>query len=667
VKDRQRKKKGGQNRQTPVETAPQPVVQEQSPSFQKSTLWISLALIALTVLIYAPVATHDFLNYDDTDYVSQNPDVAAGLTWHGVVWAFTTGHSSNWHPLTWLSHMLDVQLFGMHPGPHHVVNLLFHIANTILLFLLLYRWTGEQGRSAFVAALFAVHPLHVQSVAWVAERKDMLSTLFWLLTLWAYGYYVKEPRAKRYALVLAFLVCGLMSKPMLVTLPFTLLLLDFWPLHRATLEDRAKWMRLILEKAPMFLAVIASSVITFEVQQQARSVVNLSLLPLRNRVANAAISYFSYIAKMIWPSSQAVLYPYRRAIPDVWILAAAGFVAVSILVLWTAKRRPYTPVGWFWYVGTMIPVIGLIQVGAQSIADRYTYIPFIGLFIVVAWGIPDLLDKWPPSRRVLPIAAGLIVAACSIASARQVSFWKNSRTLWEQALANTRDNAFAEYNLGWVLAGAGKDVEAIPHLQEAVRIDSKVSELHKDLGSILARQGRTDEAIVQFSQALQIASNTTPPFVSELHKSLADALSKQGKPDEAIAHYRDAIHLNPQNAEAHFNLGFLFASLGKTQEAIDEYVAALRINPDHVQAHNNLGIALANQGKLEDALSQFSEVVRLRPNEAEFQNNLGSALARQGRFDEAARHFSEAVRINPAYTEARQNLAIAIERQKVSR
>jgi protein O-mannosyl-transferase len=576
-------------------------------AFSRQARWVCVALIAANLIVYASAWHHGFVNYDDDDYVTTNPVVLRGLTWHGVAWAFTTGYAVNWHPLTWLSHMLDVQLYGLDPGLHHLTNLLFHIVNTLLLFGLLHRMTRALGRSAFVAGLFAVHPLHVESVAWVAERKDVLSTLFWMLTLWAYVGYVKRPGLRKYAVVLLLFALGLMAKQMLVTLPFVLLLLDFWPLGRmGTGADPAggwalsheRWaaaVRLVWEKLPLLALSVASSVATFVIHQRGGAVIILSAIPLKLRAENALVSYVAYIGKMLWPARLAVLYPYSRSLPAWWVAGAFLFLmGASVAVLRAAERRPYLPVGWFWYLGTLLPVIGLIQVGDQAMADRYTYVPLIGLFIIVAWGVPDLLVGWPLRLRriALPAAACLVILACAIAARGQLQYWENSTTLWTHALAVTTGNNIA----------------------------------HNNLGVALADQGKIDEAIAQYSEALR-----NQPDYANAHNNLGVALDDQGKIDEAIAHYSEALRIKPDYANAHINLGVALANQGKIDGAITQFTEALRIEPDSAKAHNDLGVALASAGKIDEAIAHFTEALRIKPDFGDAHNNLELALVRRGK------------------------------------
>jgi protein O-mannosyl-transferase len=571
---------------------------DSSPSsawsaFSGPARWVCLALIAANLIVYASVWHHGFVNYDDDDYVTANPVVLRGLTWDGVAWAFTTEHAVNWHPLTWLSHMLDVQLYGADAGAHHLTNLLFHIANTLLLFGLLHRMTGAVGRSAFVAGLFAVHPLHVESVAWVAERKDVLSTLFWMLTLWAYVGYTRRSGVRRYCAVLLLFALGLMAKQMLVTLPFVLLLLDFWPLRRLRFDSAV---RLVWEKLPLLALGIISSVVTFVVHRRGGAVIILSTIPLKLRIENALVSYVAYIGKMLWPARLAVLYPYAASLPGWWVAAAFVFLtSVSVAVIWARSRHPYLAVGWFWYLGTLVPVIGLIQVGNQAMADRYTYIPLIGLFIMVAWGVPDLLAlrPFPQLQGIgLSAAAGLVILAYAIAARGQLEYWEDSTTLWTRALEVTSENNIA----------------------------------HNNLGAALADQGKSDEAIVQYSEALRIK-----PDYADAHNNLGVALDDQGKHDEAIAHYSEALHIRPYYADAHINLGVSLGEQGKIDEAIAQFNEALQIKPDSAKAHNNLGVALASEGKTDEAVEHFTQALRVKPDYADASKNLERALAGRGK------------------------------------
>jgi tetratricopeptide (TPR) repeat protein len=572
---------------------------------------IFLLLIVADLFVYASVRNHPLVNYDDPAYVGENAMVHGGLSAEGLAWAFTTDTQMNWHPLTWLSHMLDVQLFGMNLGMHHLTNLFFHIVNTLLLFWVFYRMTESSWRSAFVAALFGVHPAHVQSVAWVSERKDVLSTLFWLLTMLAYVAYARKPEWKRYLLVFAALALGLMAKPMLVTLPLILLLLDFWPLHR-----KGTLPRLILEKVPLMVLVAASSVVTFLVQSQG-AVAKLENAPVGLRLQNALQSYLAYIGKMFWPADLALIYPYRFQVPA-WqtITACIVLAGITFLAIWIARRRPYVFVGWAWYVVSLIPVIGLIQVGVQSMADRYTYIPYIGLFVAIAWMIPKHPAFAPAGIAVLVLLA--------IAARNQADLWRSSITLWRHTVNVTVDNPHARANLGNELLGQGRREEAVEQYLEVVRLDPRYLEAQYNLGIALMNLGRVDEASVHFGEALAIK-----PDYADAHNNLGLLLAVQRKPEEALVHYNEALRLNPKHVEGHSNIGVLLMTLGRTDDALDHFNEALRLDPSNARAHNNLAGALTMQGRVDDAIREYAEALRINPGYTEARSRLELLLSKR--------------------------------------
>jgi tetratricopeptide (TPR) repeat protein len=563
----------------------------------------------VTVGIYWKVKNFDFVNFDDELYVTENIQVQRGLSWQGIVWAFTTFHASNWHPMTWMSHMLDCHLFGENPGWHHLTNLFFHLVNTILLFIVFRKMTGQVWESGLVAALFALHPLHVESVAWISERKDVLSTFFWILTMWRYAHWVKYGGSARYLVVLLCFALGLMVKPMLVTLPFVLLLMDCWPLNRLkwrnsietfdssktptleTVPQKATFSRLIWEKTPLIFLSGISSVITFVAQQGGGAVLAFSSLPLKARLANALVSYVSYIAKMLWPQDLAVFYPHPVAI-SVWKIVGAGIflILATVLALWKIRQHPYLITGWLWYLGTLVPVIGIVQVGGQSMADRYTYVPLIGLFVMVSWGIPEVLKKFPHRNVVLWVASMAILAACIIMTSRQVGYWQNSNTLFEHALKVTKNN--------W--------------------------KVHNNLGLTLANQGRTTEGIGHYLQALRIN-----PDYFKAHHNLGNAFFLKGNTDGAIEHYLEALRLKPDLLEAHVNVGGALYKQGRTGEAIEHYLQALRIKPDHVEVHINLAIALFRKGDIEGAIVHLQKVLRINPEHIRAKNMLKDILTIQ--------------------------------------
>ena len=633
---------------------------------RRMSIWICAALVLATCVTFWPALRCDFINYDDPDYVTANSLVQRGLTARGVVWAFTTNHVANWHPLTWLSHMLDCQLFGVNPAAHHAVNLLLHAASVVLLFVLLIRTTGAAWRSAIATALFALHPLRVESVAWVAERKDTLAALFWLLTVWAYVRYVEERKSSRFALVLASFALGLMAKPMLVTLPFALLLLDCWPLKRnasvVSITNGGRlagllrqWRPLLIEKWPLFALALVSSLVTFLAQKSGGTVASVTQLSLGARFGNAVISYVRYLGKLIWPTDLAVIYPYPAAWLGWQIGAAIGVLAAISALAWlTAKRRPYLLVGWLWFLGTLVPVIGLVQVGRQAIADRYTYIPMIGLGVMLVWGAADLLARVRRGELVGGVLAALALTGCALATRQQLSYWKDGCTLFTHTLAVTKDNALAQNNLGTALAALGRRDEALLHYAEAVLLQPADPVMRNNFGAALAKAGRIEAAMEQYGAALQ-----AKPGFDEAHNNLGAALVAQGRLDEAILQFRQALAARPDYAEAHNNLGGVLAMQQKHAEAVEHYAAAIRLSPDAASGHLNYALSLEKLGRADDALNQFSEAFRLDPRSTEAAYNLGRFLVQHSRFEDAIIPLSEAIRTRPEHARAQFYLGLA--------
>jgi Tfp pilus assembly protein PilF len=552
---------------------------------------ICILLAITTFAVYLPVRNYSFVQYDDDVYVTKNTGVQSGLSWHGIKWAFVTNHGANWHPLTWLSLMLDCQLFGVKSGPMHIVNVLFHIANTLLLFIVFNRMTKALWQSAFIAALFALHPLHVESVAWIAERKDVLSTLFWMLTMLAYVRYVESSSAGRYILAIVFFALGLLAKPMLVTLPFVLLLVDYWPLGRFS-NSKFSIRNSITEKLPFFFLSILLSVITFIVQQKGGAVFEGDIVPFNVRLANAIFSYFVYIEKMFWPVRLAVLYPYSfNGISFVKVLLSATIlVLITVLALYNYRRRKYLIVGWLWYLGTLVPVIGIIQVGVQAFADRYTYVPLTGLFIIFVFASADLLKNVPFKKYILAISATIILLACTISTTVQLIYWKDSVLLFERALSVTENNVHILNNYGNALIAMGRDEEAAKVLEEAVRCLPYSYEIRNNYGKVLQNLGRLDEAIEQYQLALKIE-----PTADFVRYNLSAALAAVGKIDEAIEQCRIVIAVRPDDVEMRTNLGILLQNQGKIDEAIDCFKKAVQIDPKFQKAREKLDAALAQK------------------------------------------------------------------------
>jgi Flp pilus assembly protein TadD len=536
---------------------------------KNSDLTICLCLFAVTVLVYSQVHNFSFLSFDDTQGLLGNPQVRDGLTWSGIVWAFTTGYASNWFPVTWISHMLDFQFFGQDAGWHHLVNVLIHALSSMLLFALLKRMTGRLWESAFVAFVFALHPLHVESVAWVSERKDVLFAFFWFLTTWLYLDFLEKRTAQKYLLVVLAFSLGLMSKQMIVTLPFALLLLDFWPLKRTA------WKTPLLEKVPLVALAIAASLITLLAQKKGGAVQSLAAIPLATRAANAVMAYVFYLRDFIWPTGLAFFYPYPSRWPVGEVLAAASALAAISVAVVLARSRPYLAVGWFWFLGTLLPVIGLIQVGHQSRADRYTYIPLIGISIMLAFECA----QWPALKKLLPAAAAMICLVWTAVTWVQISYWKDSVTLYTRAIAVTEANYLAHLNLGVDLAAAGHYPEALHELFASIEENPDQPHARNSLGGVLFNVGRKDEAIDQFSQAIRLEPNDAEP-----HCNLGNALVDAGRVDDAIRELNTALKLNPGMANAYFGLGRVLLLEGRKADAATYFSEALRINPSFTQA-----------------------------------------------------------------------------------
>jgi protein O-mannosyl-transferase len=545
-------------------------------------LRISICLVLLTLLVFFRMLGHGFIELDDREYVTENTAVQSGLSGSSLAWAFTTGYAGNWHPVTWLSHMIDFQFWGMNAGGHHAVSLLLHILNVLLLFLVLSRMTGGVWKSGFAAALFAIHPLHVESVAWIAERKDVLSGFFWLLTMEAYRTSVAHPRPLNRAMVVAWFGLGLMAKPMLVTLPFVLLLLDYWPLARVGV-GRKSWLAVVLEKLPLIALAVVSSVITLIVQRQGGAVASLSQFPFELRLSNALVSCTSYLVKMVWPVGLSVYYSYRTAVPAWEIAASAVFlVVVSVAVVIVRRRCPYLLVGWFWFLVTLVPVIGLVQVGAQAMADRYSYIPLIGPFIMLAWGIPDLVNAWAPAMtsvsqksRALAAAAVAVIFGLSAAAFVQVGYWRDGATLLKRAVVLGADNPLINYNLGLALAKQDRIEEAIECYEKTLHADSASAVTHVRIAELQAGLGRMDEAVGHLNEVIRLR-----PGDASARNNLAITLANLGRKGEALVQFREAARLSPNDMETQYNLAFALADQGLYQESAEQCRRILRLDPD---------------------------------------------------------------------------------------
>ena len=650
----------------------------QAGGSKRADLLIYLALLALTVAVYWPVGGFDFINYDDAEYVAENLRVQMGVTSQNVTWAFQTFYFENWHPLTWLSYMLDYQLFGLNPAAFHLVNMVFHAFNTLLLFAVFKRMTGARWPSAFVGALFALHPLHVESVAWVAERKDVLCAFFGMLTLWAYARYVERPRLGRYFLALLFFAWGLMAKPMLVTLPFVLLLLDFWPLGRVRFgaaqpqpasTPASVWrqsgknspqsiLRLVAEKTPFFILTALSSIVTYSAQQGAR--VTIASLPVTQRIANALVSYGRYVLNTLWPTDLAVFYPHPGHWPA-WQVGGAGLLlaAVTLFAFRRWRNSPYLTVGWLWYLGMLVPVIGLVQVGEQAMADRYMYVPMIGLVVMLAWGVADVAERWRIKKAAVVLSGGAVVLGCLVLSGFQVRLWKNSLTLFRHALAVTTGNTVAHNSLGDALLSEGKTNEAVAEFSAVLALDPEDALAHGNMGNVLLGQGKGEEALAQYQQGLRFN-----PKNPELNYNTGICLAKLGRFSEAVPYYSAALQLRAEYADAYLNLGNALAGLGRFDEAIANYTTALRLRPNFAPAHLNIGNALTQQGKHAEAAPHYAESLRLEPTNAQAHCNLALSLAGQGKTREAVAHLTEALRLRPEDAQFHFHLATVLAGEK---
>jgi tetratricopeptide (TPR) repeat protein len=634
----------------------------QRISNYRPKLLICLFLTLAVLAAFWQVKNNDFVNFDDPRCTTENLHIQGGLNLEFLKWAFTTSHAGYWQPLTWLSFVMDYQLFGLNPGGYHLVNLLLHTVNSLLLFLILNRMTHALWKSAFVAALFALHPIHVESVAWIAERKDVLSAFFWMLTMGAYVRYTEKPGVKKYLLTIVFFSFGLMAKPMLVSLPCVLLLLDYWPLGRlrfnhsldvpkiseskkerkrarkisasakgkeVTLPDQSRFLQrlwpVIREKIPFFALSAISSIVTAIGQQKVGAIESLEILPIGARIGNALISYIRYIGMTIYPHGLAVFYPHKGT-PSAWevVLAAAFLLIATLIIIRWAAKMPYLAMGWLWYLGTLVPVIGIIQVGMQSMADRYTYIPVIGLFVATAWAVPDIARNWRYRQYILMTGAGIVLSALMFLTWMQVKYWQNSITLFEHAIQVTDNNYLAHNNLGFALSDAGKREEAIAHYREAIRIKPSYENAHFNLGNHLSAQGRTDEAILCYQEALRLRPN-----YAKAHNNLAALLISKKMFKEAIGHYQEALKTDPSNSGTHYNLGVAWMSIDHFEDAIGQFQEAARINPRFIEAHNAWGIALARSGKTGEAIDHFREALKIKPDFREASDNLRVALAQQ--------------------------------------
>lgn len=662
----------------------------------RSAKWVAVLLLILaTTITYLPVKDSEFIDLDDDVYVTDNPWIQQGLNLQSISWAMTSLREGVWNPMTWISFMLDYQLFGLNPAGYHLTNLVLHLGSVLLLLGVLYRMTERFWPSLLVAALFALHPLNVESVAWVTERKNVLSTLFWMLSLWAYLEYLRKPVWQHYVGIMGFLILGLMSKQMLVTLPCALLLLDYWPLRR--LGDNGKEFRvrlphLVLEKVPLFAAVLGAGLLTLIAAHTDDALPSLERLSLGVRLANAPLSYALYLKKMVWPMDLAVFYPHPGSTLSPLAVALAILVLAGIsLGVWWGRKSRYLVVGWLWYLGTLVPAAGLIQVGGQSMADRHTYIPAIGIFIMLIWGVAESAQAMRLRTAWLATASLGLIISMMVLTRQQLGHWKDSITLFEHTVAATEGNYLVHnnlgtallergnvdaaienfsrvleirphsdrglYNMALALRAQGKIEESAHYLARALQSNPSMAEAYNNLGIILITQKRLEDAITLFKEALEIA-----PRMEQAHSNLGTALISQGRVDEALVHFLKAVELNPYKAKAYNNLGAVMDLQGRSEEALNYYHHALELSPTSVLTYNNMGKTYMDLGNLDQAATHFSEAIALQPDLADAHFHLGLVRTDQGNIQDAITHFQQVLRLNPAHGEAQQQLMALTEK-----
>jgi tetratricopeptide (TPR) repeat protein len=706
-KSRQRKVQGKQ----PPETRTEKI--NTSASVTNGSWWIAAvcaALVLVTAISYRGVRNNEFVSLDDNDYVVQNRDVQQGVNAQSIEWAFTAFHSANWHPLTWISHMIDWKLYGNHAGGHHITNLCLHCANAVLLFLLLLYMTGFIWRSSVVAFLFALHPAHVESVAWISERKDVLSTFFWFAALLAYAWYVRSPSWKRYALIVCAFACGLMSKPMVVTFPFTLLLFDYWPLRRISFawESRAQWIssqwKLFVEKWPLFLMTILSSIITFFAQRAGGTVATLERLPLLGRLSNAAISYCRYLLLIFWPNPLTAYYYYASHYISVLatVLSVIAILLITVVCWRFRKDRPYCLIGWLWFLGTLTPVIGIIQVGEQSMAERYTYVPSIGILFAVVWLIGDAVANSPKLRAAALLLAVAVIAACAVKTDAQVKVWKDTTALFTNVLEVDPRGELPNLSLGIAYMNHGKFAEAQEYYDRALNYKPSTflalsysafcqmisCEPNEPRNLPLAKQ-RLDEALLLNPQSPDVLTNlalwssmmgkpndeeaycrkalAANPFFTGARLYLSDALQAQGKLDEALEQNRLVLAAEPDTTDALNNIGGLLDRKGLSGDAVKAFQQSLAVKPGQAMPHSKIGRIYMGEHHFSSAAEEFAQALRFNPSDPNAHDDLGVALYQMGDFEKAAEQFGEAVRINPADAGARRNFDIAQSQMKAKK
>jgi protein O-mannosyl-transferase len=621
---------------------------DHRPRFLILYLCVGLALV--TSVVFLPALRNNFVNFDDNTYVYENPKVVAGLTLSGVTWAFSHFHANNWHPLTWLSHMLDCQLYRLNAGGHHFTSLFLHVVVAILLFIVLQKMTAAVWRAAFVAAVFAIHPLRVESVAWISERKDILAGLFFMLTLAAYVNHARAPSVGRFLMVVLLYALGLMCKPMLVSLPLVLLLIDYWPLRRFT--DPSLAGRLFIEKLPLLGLAALSCLVTLLAQRSTTA--SIDQIPLAWRAENAAVACMTYIVQMVWPIHLAPFYPYPADQLPAWqiALAAIAIIGISIVAVLCRKERPYVFTGWFWYLVMLVPVIGMVQVGPQAHADRYTYLPQIGLYVLVSWNVADLIAWRRGGRRLLTAAAAIVLVSLIWIARAQVRYWHDSETLWKHSLAVTEDNDFPHYGLGEVYFAMGDVNKAIAEFRSALYLRPESPYAHNDLGFVLTKTGQLDEAVDHLKTAIRIL-----PDHPTAHYNLGNALVQKGQTGDAIREFEQQLAIQPDHAGARCGLAIALVNQGQLNQAIAQYERTIELRPDYADAYYGLGNCYLKQGNPEKAVKQYEQALQRSPRLVEARNNLATILCQRGEIDRGISELEEVIRIQPDNIDALNNLA----------
>jgi tetratricopeptide (TPR) repeat protein len=618
---------------------------------------IAVGLVAVTLVVYARAIENGFVNFDDDLYVSRNPHVLSGLTEKNLQWSWTTLHAGYFQPLTWMSFQLDAELFGPEPAGFHRTNVLLHTANVLLIFVALRRMTGEVGRSVTVALLFAVHPLHVESVAWITERKDVLSLFFGLLAILAYIAYARRPGFGRYIAVTVAFVLALLAKPMLVTLPFVFLLLDFWPLRR-----NVRLSRLLIEKAPLFATSVAAGLMTIYAQRHVGALLSLERIPFSARASNALVAYGWYLEKTVWPMNLAPFYPHPGDTLPWWLVALCALllVVISGLVLYYWRRQPAFAVGWIWFVVAIVPVLGLVQAGDQAVADRFVYYPHLGLLILIVWAVDEFrVRRSIATERTLGVSAivGIVLAVCTW---MQIDYWRDSITVLEHALDVSPDNPVAHYTLGAALLDEGKAAAAVPHFSEAVRLDPKNPKAHYNLGLGLVQIGKPAEAVSHYREAIRL----NPDFAGPARYNLGVAFAQLKDTRAAIQQFNEALRFDPEMAAARYNLGVAHAELGEIDEAIRQFRTVLDLSPTFTPTpHAKLGSLFERKGDLEAAADEFTVALVVAPDNAWATFQLGRVLARQGKWAKAEACFRQALQLQPQVSAGHCGLARALIKQ----